>query len=77
MINGYVSYLKSYNGYNTVVNSKKLSIIIKYIDNFPLKTKKHISYLRWLKVHKLVINKEHLETESLEKIRCLIKFINK
>jgi hypothetical protein len=77
LINGYVSYLKSYNGYNTVVNSTRLSIIIKYINKFPLKTKKHISYIRWLKVHKLVINKEHLETESLEKIKCLIKFINK
>lgn len=77
LINGYVSYLKSYNEYNTVVNSTRLSIIIKYINNFPLKTKKHISYIRWLKVHKLVINKEHLDTANLEKIKCLIKFINK
>ena len=35
LINGYVSYLKSYNDYNTVVNSSKLSIIIKYINTFP------------------------------------------
>jgi hypothetical protein len=80
LINGYVSYLKSYQGYNTVVNSTKLSIIIKYINNFPLQTKKHISYIRWLKVHKLVINKEHLTTEGgalREKIKCLIKSINK
>ena len=80
LINGYVSYLKSYEGYNTVVNSTKLSIIIKYINNYPLQTKKHISYIRWLKVHKLVINKEHLTTEGgglQEKIKCLIKSINK
>lgn len=77
LINGYVSFIKSYNGYNTVVNSSKLSVIIKYINNFPLKTKKYISYIRWLKVHKLVINKEHLDIEGLEKIKYLIKFINK
>jgi hypothetical protein len=46
LIDGYVSYLKSYGGYNTIVNSTKLSIIIKYINSFPLKTKKHISYTR-------------------------------
>ena len=77
VINGYVTYLKSYDGYNTIVNSSKLSIIIKYIDSFPLKTKKHISYIRWLKVHKLVINKKHLTTDGIEKIKCLIKSINK
>jgi len=77
LINGYVSYLKSYGGYNTVVNSSKLSIIIKYINNFPLQTKKHISYITWLKVHKLVINKEDLTTQGLEKIKSLIRSINK
>ena len=77
LINGYVSYLKSYEGYNTVVNSTKLSIIIKYINNFPLQTKKHISYTRWLRVHKRVLNKEHLTVEGIEKIKSLIKFINK
>ena len=77
LINGYVSHLKSYVGYNTVVNSTKLSIIIKYINNFPLQTKKHISYIRWLKVNKLVLNKKHLTTEGIEKIKSLIKSINK
>ena len=68
LLNGYVTYLKSYNVYNTVVNSSKLSIIIKYINNFPLKTKKHISYIKWLKVHKLVLNKKHLNLEGVYKI---------
>nr|YP_009415186.1 hypothetical protein [Pseudopithomyces chartarum]ASL69830.1 hypothetical protein [Pseudopithomyces chartarum] len=77
LINGYVSYLKSYEGYNIVVNSTKLSIIIKYINNFPLQTKKHISYIRWLKIHQRVINKEHLTPEGIEKIKYLIKSINK
>ncbi|RYE12641.1 MAG: hypothetical protein EOP34_10410 [Rickettsiales bacterium] len=46
LINGYVSYLKSYEGYNTVVNSGNLSRIIKYINSFPLQTKKHMSYVK-------------------------------
>jgi len=80
LLNGYVTYLKSYNGYNTTVNSTKLSTIINYINNFPLKTKKHISYIKWLKVHQVVINKEHLNLKGdacAEKIKSLIKFINK
>jgi hypothetical protein len=54
-----------------------LSIIIKYINSFPLKTKKHISYTRWLRVHKRVMNKQHLTIEGIEKIKSLIKSINK
>jgi len=77
LIKGYLSYLKSYDGYNTVVNSTKLSTIIRYINSFPLQTKKHISYIRWLKVHRLVMDKQHLTREGIEKIKLLIKSINK
>ena len=77
LINGYVSHLKSYGGYNTVVNSTKLSIILKYLKYYPLQSKKYVSYIRWLKVNKLVINKKHLTTEGIEKIKSLIKSINK
>lgn len=76
LINGYVSYLKSYDGYNTVVNSTKLSRIIKYINNFPLQTKKHISYIKWLKVHKLVMDKQHLTGKGIDKIKLLIRGVN-
>lgn len=76
LIKGYITHIKSYNGYNTVVNHSKLSTILKYLNDFPLKTKKHISYLRWLKVYILVKNKEHLNPESIEKIKSLIKLIN-
>ena len=76
LLNGYVTYMKSYDGYNTVVNSTKLSIVVKYITNFPLKTKKHISYIKWLKVHKMVMNKKHFSPEGIEIIKSL-KLINK
>ena len=77
LIKGYITYIKSYNGYNTVVNHGKLNTILSYLQDFPLKTKKHISYLRWLKVYSLVKNKEHLNPEGIEKIKILINLINK
>jgi len=77
LINGYLTYIKSYDGYNTVVNHSKLNIIINYIESYPLKTKKHVSYLRWLKVYELVKSKHHHNTNGIEKIKSLIKLINK
>lgn len=77
LINGYITHIKSYNGYNTVVNHSKLNIILKYIKTYPLKTKKHLSYFKWYKVYNLVKNKDHLNLEGLEKIKSLIKKINK
>lgn len=77
LINGYVTYVKSYDGYNTVVNHSKLSIIINYLKTYPLKTKKHVSYLRWLKVYCLVKNKHHLKENGIETVKSLINLINK
>lgn len=77
LLNGYITYIKSYDGYNTVVNYSKLNIIINYIKSYPLKTKKHVSYLRWLKVYQLVKDKRHHNSEGIEKIKSLIKLINK
>ena len=76
LIKGYVTHIKGYDGYNTVVNHGKLNVIINYINTYPLKTKKHVSYIRWLKVYDLVENKEHLSTKGMEKIKSLIKLIN-
>lgn len=60
------------------VNLTKLNKVLIYFKKYPLKTKKYISYLNWLKVYKLVINKEHLKEESsLNKIKDLMKKINK
>jgi hypothetical protein len=72
-INGYITHVKSYNGYNTVVNFGKLNKILLYLKNYPLKTKKFISYKRWLKIFELVKNKKHLTIEG----RIIIKFLSK
>nr|UFJ43959.1 LAGLIDADG endonuclease [Cordyceps tenuipes] len=73
LINGYVTHVKSYNGYNTVVNFGKLNKILLYLKSYPLKTKKFISYKRWLKIYDLVKDKKHLTYEG----RIIIKFLSK
>lgn len=77
LLNGYITHVKSYNGYNTVVNFGKLGITLNYLKNYPLKTKKLISYYRWLKVYYLVKNKKHFTPEGLTVIKFLTKIINK
>lgn len=70
-IKGYVTHVKSYNGYNTVVNFGKLNVILTYLKNYPLKTKKYISYTRWLKIYELVKNKKHLTLACALKVKLL------
>ncbi len=77
LLNGKVHYIKSYNGYNMVVNLTKLTKILRYLKVHKLKTKKTISYINWLKVYNLVITKQHLTESGLKKINVLRKKINK
>ena len=50
--------------------------ICDYFNAFPLKTIKVISFANWYKVYIMVINKEHLTPEGLEKVRQIKKMIN-
>ena len=59
------------------VNLSKLSKTIKYFTKYPLKTKKYIDYLNWLKAYKLVINKKHMTQNGLIQIKKLLNKINK
>jgi hypothetical protein len=77
LLDGYITHLKSYNGYNTVVNFGKLGKILNYLKNYPLKTKKLISYNRWLKIYYLVKDKKHFTPEGIIVIRFIAKNINK
>nr|YP_010183890.1 hypothetical protein LI393_mgp19 [Coccidioides immitis]QVG62013.1 hypothetical protein [Coccidioides immitis] len=76
LLNGYIVHIKSYNGYNSVVNFSKLSKIINYLNKYPLKTKKLISYRRWLNIYALVKNKKHFTIEGLKVIKFIAKCIN-
>lgn len=50
--------------------------IITYLRNYRLKTKKQMSFDKWVRVYKLVCNKAHLTTQGLEEIRKIKKEIN-
>lgn len=77
MLNGKVSYLKNYNGYNMTVNLSKLSKVVSYFNRYSLKTKKYIDYFNWLKAYKLVINKDHFNEDGLNRVKDLMNKINK
>lgn len=77
LLNGRVSYQKSYNGHNMAVQLTYLKIVIFYFSKFKLKTFKYISYLKWKKIYNLVILKKHRESNDiLQKIILWSKDIN-
>lgn len=59
---------------HSIKNSK---VIIDYFNNFPLKTTKNYSFEIWANIYNMLINKEHLTNEGLNKIRFLRSNMNK
>ena len=77
LLNGKTHYLRNYAGYNMTVNTTKLSLVIKYFDTHPLKTKKCIVYFNWNKMFKLVYDKKHLTEEGLIILKRYNKNLNR
>jgi Cytochrome C and Quinol oxidase polypeptide I/LAGLIDADG endonuclease/LAGLIDADG-like domain len=76
-IGGNIGYRKSQDTYyyeSTSFGSAKN--VINYFDKFNLQSRKHISYLRWRKVYRLIQNKEHLTEAGINKIIKLKSLIN-
>ena len=75
---GQVHLRKDTNGVYRYNNNsfKGLLSVRDYFLAFPLKTKKSKSLNYWLKVYTMVLNKEHLGLEGLDKIRAIAKLIN-
>jgi len=73
LINGYYSYLKSYDGYNITSTTNNTNQICLYFNKHKLKTKKYLDYLNWYKVLLLVKNKKHLNIEGFNTIKNLIE----
>jgi len=51
--------------------------VIKYFDQFPLLSSKHVNYLKWRKAYILIQNKDHLTEAGLNKITKLKKTMNR
>ena len=60
----------------TATGFKPLNDVISYFKLFPLRTKKAISFEKWLTVHYQVSNKLHLTDEGLAQVKILQKQIN-
>ena len=54
----------------------KVPLIMNYLNNFSLKTKKSNSFYKWIEIYYAVMDKKHLNVEGLDKIRKLSKEIN-
>ena len=77
-LGGNIGYRKSqdtyYYGSTNFGSAKK---VIEYFDQFHLQSRKHISYLRWRKVYRLIQDKEHLTEKGLSKILKIKSLINR
>lgn len=77
-LGGNIGYRKSQDTYyygSTSYGSAKR--VIEYFDKYHLQSRKHISYLRWRKVYRLVQDKEHLTDKGLSKILRIKSLINR
>ena len=77
-LGGNIGYRKSQDSYyygSTSFGSAKK--VIQYFDQYHLQSRKHISYLRWRKVYRLIQDKEHLTEKGLSKITVIKSLINR
>ena len=77
LLNGTLSYLKSYDGYNMSVHLTKLDKVLDYFNRYDLRTKKTLDFWHWYKIYVLVLRNEHRTKEGLELIKRLAGEINK
>ena len=50
--------------------------IMKYFRRYPLRTKKHVVYCRWIKIYRMYERKEHLTAEGAQRIQVLSLKLN-
>ena len=85
-----LNYISSLFGYGQVSIRNNTDMVYRYSSNslaglltvrdyfisYPLKTDKRLSFDRWSIVYEMVLNKEHLTREGLDKISLIAKTIN-
>jgi len=76
--NGIVSRHSVENVYEFRVGGvNNCKIIFPYFDNYPLYTKKSLSYKLWKDIHKSLVNKDHLNESKRREMIEKVKMINK
>lgn len=74
ILGGHIYYLESEQlYYYNSTQFKSAKLIINYFDLYQLNSSKHVHYLKWRKVYKIVQRKEHLTLEGIEQIKKLQK----
>lgn len=77
-LDGNIGYRKSQETYYYgSTNFGSARRVIEYFDKYHLQSRKHISYLRWRKVYRLIQDKEHLTDKGLSKILTIKSLINR
>ena len=46
-------------------------VVIKYLEQFPLRSSKYLNYLVWKEEHFIIVSKEHLTLEGFNRIKAL------
>jgi hypothetical protein len=66
---GHIGYRKTqdtyYFGTTSFSSAKK---VINYFDHYHLLSSKHVNYLKWRKVYRIIQSREHLTKKGIEKI---------
>lgn len=76
-IGGNIGYRKTQDTYyygSTSFGSAKN--VIEYFNKFNLQSRKHVSYLRWIKVYTLIQDRQHLTDKGLRKIIKIKSLMN-
>lgn len=75
LFNKKISYNKKGFYYFILSDKVNLNLLIDYINDFPLYTKKKLSFIRWVKLYRIYEKKEHLEY-NVDYIKKKVKLIN-
>lgn len=59
-----------------VFSVKKLQVIRKHFEDYPLHTRKRADFELWIKAFELIQNKEHLTAPGIQKIVAIKAFLN-
>ena len=77
-LGGNIGYRKSQDTYyygSTSYGSAKN--VVEYFDKYHIQSRKHLSYLRWRKVYRLIQDREHLTEKGLFKILTIKSLLNR
>lgn len=74
---GSIYFRKNDNTRYSVSNLTSLGLLINYLTQFQLRTKKQKAYLKWINIYYIVLRKEHKNLERFAEIKVLSAEINK